>query len=160
MPAFAWALPHTGLYRTIDDETNRPKSIVAIYEYKTDAGDDNIAGRIVALYGEDGKISETPVNATKVASKVVGNPRVVGMDIIWKMKWSDKNNEYTGGQIMDPANGKVYSSVIWRDGDILNVRGKIGPFGRTQKWQPIDGADAPAELKNLDTENWKPIIRK
>lgn len=150
------ALPHTGLYRTIDDETNLPKSIVAIYQY----GDNTVAGRIVALYGDDGNISETSANAKKVASKVAGNPMVVGMDIIWDMQWSDKNNEYSGGRIMDPANGKVYSSVIWRDGDVLNVRGKIGPFGRTQHWQPISTSDVPAELQKIDTTNWQPIIRK
>ena len=154
----AWAAPLTGLYRTIDDETGAAKSIVRLYEYKNDEGADMLAGRIVALYDADGTISETPANATRVASKVSGNPRVVGLDIIWDMKWSDKTHEYSGGRIMDPASGKVYSSVIWADGDKLNVRGKIGPFGRTQVWQPL--ADVPASLRGADDADWTPVIRK
>ena len=160
VPVVAGAIPLVGLYQTIDDETGRARSIVALYEYADDAGRETLGGRVVALYDDSGNISETPDNATRVASKVAGKPTVVGMDIIWTMHWDADKNQYSGGNIMDPANGKVYGSVIWRDGESLNVRGKIGPFGRTQKWVPVAAADAPASLQNLDTSNWKPIIRK
>ena len=61
---------------------------------------------------------------------------------------------------MDPKKGSVYSSVIWQDDkDKLRVRGKIGPFGRTQTWNVLSASDLPAELQNTDTKNWKPIIR-
>lgn len=160
LPLAAGALPLTGLYRTIDDETGRARSVVALYEYADDAGQARLAGRIVALYNDAGQISELPGNAVRVAKKVAGTPTVVGMDIIWTMNWDDGKNQYSGGNIMDPENGKVYGSVIWRDGAALNVRGKIGPFGRTQNWQPVDTSDMPAALQNLDTTNWKPIIRK
>lgn len=160
VPVVAGALPLVGLYRTIDDETGRARSIVALYEYKDDAGRETLGGRIVGLYNDAGDLAETPDNATKVASKVAGNPTVVGMDIIWNMRWDANKNQYSGGNIMDPANGKVYGSVIWRDGDKLNVRGKIGPFGRTQNWVPVDAANVPASLTNIDTTKWKPIIRK
>ena len=53
--AFA-EIPFIGLYQTIDDETNLPKSIVKLYEYK-DGDDTVLAGRIVALYDEKGNIS-------------------------------------------------------------------------------------------------------
>ena len=149
------ALPLTGLYQTIDDKTNAPKSIVMLYQ-----DGENLAGRIVALYDENGKISETAQNATKTASHVDGAPLVVGLDIIWNMKWDDKDARYSGGKIMDPENGKVYSSLIWQADDALNVRGKIGPLGRTQKWHTVNTDDMPTELKNIDTNNWKPTIRK
>jgi hypothetical protein len=62
---------------------------------------------------------------------------------------------------MDPKSGKVYSSVIWQDTPgTLNVRGKIGPFGRTQKWNLLDGASVPSVLQNLDTSDWRPVIVK
>lgn len=160
MPVMAGALPLVGLYQTIDDETGRARSIVALYEYTDGAGDKMLGGRIVALYNDSGEIVETPDNAVKTASKVAGNPTVVGMDIIWTMRWNADKNQYSGGNIMDPANGKVYGSVIWHDGDRLNVRGKIGPFGRTQNWIPVAVSDVPASLTGLDTTNWKPIIRK
>lgn len=154
------AMPFTGFYQTIDDETNMPKSIVRIYEYM-DGDDVEIAGRIVALYNTDGTISETLSNPTRVADKVSGAPKMVGMDIIWNMEWDQDDNKYEDGKIMDPKSGKVYSSVIWQDNpDVLNVRGKIGPFGRTQTWNVLDVTLLPSDLQGLDTSVWKPVIRK
>ena len=150
----AAALPQTGFYQTIDDKTNTPKSIVALYTYD----DGKLAGRIVALYNADGTISETIANPVKVAEKIDGKPHFAGLDIIWKMRAD--GDEYTGGKIMDPTSGNVYSSVIWNGDDgKLNVRGKIGPFGRTQKWNAISADAIPNALKNINTSNWTPIIR-
>lgn len=154
------AVPYTGLYQTIDDETNLPKSIVALYEY-VDGDDVELAGRIVALYGADGKISETLENPTRIADKVNGSPKMVGMDIIWNMEWDGEDNKYEDGKIMDPKSGKVYSSVIWQDvPGVLNVRGKIGPFGRTQYWNALDNASVPSVLQNLNTSDWRPVVIK
>lgn len=153
-------MPFVGMYQTIDDETNSPKSIVRLYEYK-DGDDGLLAGRIVALYDENGKITETIDNPVKVADKVSGSPKYVGLDIIWNMEWNGDDSEYKDGKIMDPKKGSVYSSVIWQDDkDKLRVRGKIGPFGRTQTWNVLNISDLPAELQNIDTTNWKPVIRK
>lgn len=157
--ANAFAVPYTGFYQTIDDETNLPKSIVALYEYK-DSDKAKLAGRIIALYDEKGDITETLNNPVKIADKVDGSPKYVGLDIIWNMDWDEEDSEYTDGKIMDPKKGSVYSSVIWKDhNDKLRVRGKIGPFGRTQTWNVLSTSDLPAELQNTDTKNWKPIIR-
>ena len=154
------ALPFVGLYQTIDDETNLPKSIVALYEY-TDGDDTDLAGRIVALYGADGVISETLSNPTRVADNVKGAPKMVGLDIIWDMEWDADDNRFEDGKIMDPKSGKIYSSVMWQDTPaVLNVRGKIGPFGRTQKWNVVDAKNLPAELQNIDTSTWKPVVHK
>lgn len=161
LPMLAFAqMPFVGMYQTIDDETNIPKSIVRLYEY-TDGDDTEIAGRIVALYNADGTISETLSNPTRVADAVKGSPKMVGMDIIWKMEWDGDDKKYEDGKIMDPKTGKVYSSVMWQDTpEKLNVRGKIGPFGRTQVWNVMNTSQLPADLQNLDTSNWKPIIIK
>lgn len=163
MPVSAWAvLPLTGYYQTIDDETNQPKSIVALYEYM-DGDDVELAGRIIALYDANGSVSETLTNPTKVATKVSGTPKMVGMDIIWNMEWDADDVRYEDGKIMDPAKGSVYSSVIWmdkKDATKLNVRGKIGPFGRTQTWNMLQVTDLPSDLQNLDTQNWKPVVIK
>ncbi len=83
------------------------------------------------------------------------------MDIIWKMEWDGDDKKYEDGKIMDPKTGKVYSSVMWQDTpEKLNVRGKIGPFGRTQIWNVMNTSQLPADLQNLDTSNWKPVIIK
>ena len=43
---------------------------------------------------------------------------------------------------------------------ILNVRGKIGPFGRTQNWNALDVSSLPMELQSLDVSTWAPVINK
>ena len=87
LPAMASATtPFVGLYQTIDDKTNTPKSIVALYEC-TDGDDTELVGRIVALYGADGNISETLSNPTRTADAVKGAPKMVGLDIIWDRKY-------------------------------------------------------------------------
>ena len=86
---------------------------------------------------------------------------MVGLDIIWGMEWEDDDNRFEDGKIMDPKSGKVYSSVIWQEtADALQVRGKIGPFGRTQTWRVLDATTLPPELQNIDTKGWRPVVRK
>lgn len=163
LPAASYAvMPHIGFYQTIDDETSKPKSIVAIYEY-LDGDDVEVAGRIVALYDEAGQISETLSNPVKVADKVKGTPKMVGLDIIWGMEWEADDNKYEDGKIMDPKKGSVYSSVMWadkKDASKFNVRGKIGPFGRTQTWNVMKTTDLPADLQGLDMSKWTPVVVK
>ena len=161
LPITAFAsIPHVGVYQTIDDETNSPKSIVRLYEYR-DGDDVKLAGRIIALYNTDGTISETLSNPTRIAEKVVGTPKMVGLDLIWDMEWDADDNKYEDGKIMDPKTGKVYSSLIWQDTpSVLQVRGKIGPFGRTQNWNVLDVSGLPTDLQNIDTTAWTPVIKK
>jgi len=49
-----------------------------------------------------------------------------------------QGDEYQGGEILDPENGKVYRAKMKLDsaGEKLGVRGFIGfsLFGRTQTW--------------------------
>ena len=145
----------SGFYQTIDDATNKPKSIVAVYGY----GDGLLGGRVIALYGDDGKISETMNNPKRVADKVKGSPKMAGLDIIWDMK--KDGDEYGGGRILDPKSGSVYRSVMWQEkGEPtkLRVRGKIGPFGRTQTWNVLKASDLPKDLQKVDTSKWKPKI--
>ncbi len=147
MPKVVFALPFVGLYQTIDDATNKPKAIVALYEY-SNADKTQLGGRIVATYDADEKISFNSV--------------YVGQDIIWEMDWDNEDKQFENGKIRDPKNGKVYSSVIWQDEDKtkLNVRGKIGPFGRTQHWIVLDEKLVPMELKKINVSGWVPNIEK
>jgi uncharacterized protein (DUF2147 family) len=64
---------------------------------------------------------------------------VLGMVILTGMKKdSNEADEYNGGKILDPNNGKVYSSkmTVIEGGKKLDVRGYIGipMLGRTQTW--------------------------
>jgi len=157
LSASVFALDLDGFYKTIDDKTGNARSIVRLYKCG-----DALCGRIVALYDEKGaKIEETLNAPVRIADKVSGSPKTAGLDIIWNMKLDD--DEYSGGKILDPHSGSVYSCVIWKDkkdAKKLNVRGKIGPIGRTQVWSVFDVGNLPDDLKNLDVSKWTPKIIK
>jgi uncharacterized protein (DUF2147 family) len=63
---------------------------------------------------------------------------LIGMTILWGLKKSGDGDEYGGGEILDPANGKLYRSKLHlADGGAkLQVRGYLGMpmFGRSQTW--------------------------
>ena len=120
--AFA-STPVTGLWTTVDDETNTPKSVVYVYDYQG-----KIYGRVVKLF----KNPQTRIAGLK------NPPLIVGSDIIWDMK--EDGDTFNGGMIMDPKKGKTYRCEMWIDKENLIVRGKIGPFGRNQTW--IKNSDA------------------
>lgn len=70
------------------------------------------------------------------------NKPIVGMNIFSNMKKTGKvdkdfGEEYAGGQIMDPNNGKFYTCKMWIKGDTLVVRGYLAFFYRTQRWYRV-----------------------
>lgn len=115
-----------GQWKTIDDETNKPKSVVEIT-----ARNGKLYGKITQLFREpnedpDPLCTECPVDDPRF------NQRVIGMEIIQSMEPDEE--EYSGGTILDPKVGKVYRCRLWLEGENLKVRGYWGPFYRTQTW--------------------------
>lgn len=45
-------------------------------------------------------------------------------------------DQWSGGEIPDPNNGKIYRCKIWVGDGNLKVRGYIAFFFRTQTWLP------------------------
>lgn len=118
----------TGKWKTIDDESNKPKSIVEIFEREG-----KYYGKIVKLFRtqdeeQDPLCEECPPEDARYKKKIIG------MEILKEMVKS--GSEYSEGTILDPNNGKIYRCKIWREGDNLNLRGYWGPFYRTQTWLP------------------------
>jgi uncharacterized protein (DUF2147 family) len=67
---------------------------------------------------------------------------LIGMVLMNNMKKTgsvdkDFGDEYAGGEIMDPENGKSYRCKIWVKGDTLTVRGYVAMFHRTQNWYRV-----------------------
>ncbi len=116
-----------GKWRTIDDETKQPKSIVEIYK-KADG----------KYYGKISQLLIKPEHANCVACKDDRKDKpLIGLEIIRGL--SSEDNSFSGGTITDPKSGKVYKCTIKREGDNLNVRAYIGIslVGRTQIWQKV-----------------------
>lgn len=115
-----------GKWKTIDDETSQPKSIVEIFER-----DGKVYGKIVRLFRDPG---EDPDPVCDQCEQDDGryNKKIIGMEIMREMTKS--GDSFDGGDILDPNNGKVYRCKIWLEGANLKVRGYWGPFYRTQTW--------------------------
>jgi uncharacterized protein (DUF2147 family) len=64
------------------------------------------------------------------------NRPVQGLVNMWGFTYTDKN-EWTGGKIYDPKNGKTYScKIVMESNNVIKVRGYIGVslIGRTDTW--------------------------
>ena len=128
--ALAQATP-VGLWKTIDDETKTEKSLVRIVE----------AGGVLG-----GKIEKLldPAKQNDVCDKCSderkGKP-IVGLSIIRNAKQDGEDKSvWTGGEILDPNNGKTYRLRLkpLDGGKQLEVRGYIGPFFRNQTWIRVE----------------------
>lgn len=125
MTAAYAALP-AGLWKTIDDKTGEPKAIVRI----TDAGGD-VSGRIEKLLNPNAPRNEVCSQCTDDRK----NKPIIGLTILKSMK-QDGDDVWSGGNVLDPKNGKIYKARIeLKDGGRkLELRGYLGPFYRTQVW--------------------------
>ncbi len=114
-----------GLWKSLDDETGKPKSLIRIVEK-----DGALTGRVEKILTE-----KTEAKCDKCTDERKDKP-VQGMTIITGMK--KDGDGWGGGEILDPNNGKVYRSQmkLADDGRKLEVRGYIGVplLGRTQTW--------------------------
>ena len=117
-----------GQWTTIDDKTQKPKSVVEIYQAK----DGSLAGRVAEILHSD----RGPNPVCDKCSGERKNKPVKGMVILWGIK--QKGETWEGGQILDPASGKIYSVKVTPvdNGKKLEVRGFMGfsLLGRTQTW--------------------------
>lgn len=115
-----------GFWKTIDDTTNEPRAIVEIKEV-----DGKLFGIIVKTFPKDGD----KAICTECSGDKKDKP-IVGLEIISDLKKIE--NEWAGGTILDPKNGKTYKAkmTLQQGGEKLQVRGFIGfsLLGRTQTW--------------------------
>jgi uncharacterized protein (DUF2147 family) len=114
-----------GKWKTIDDVSGKPKSIVEIYEYQN-----KIYGKIIDIIDKS--------NKDKVCQKCSGadkNKPLLGLVIIKGLTLD--NHTYNGGRIIDPESGNSYKCEIkLSSANHLEIRGYLGIslFGRSQTW--------------------------
>lgn len=142
-----------GFWKTINDKTGKPESIIAIYEYQQ-----KYFGRLVATLKENGEIQDTMDDPKVKAPGVEGNPYYSGMDIIWNVK--KEGSKYTDGKILDPEKGKIYNVEMWPSKKNLIVRGEIWIFGVNQQWIPAADNDFSGPFKKPDLTTFVPEIPK
>jgi uncharacterized protein (DUF2147 family) len=117
-----------GLWQTIDDVTKKPTALIRITEQNG-----QLQGRIEKLIVAPGANANPPCSACTGARK---DQPVVGLTILSGLKKDGAG--YSGGEILDPNNGKTYQSklTVQDGGKKLGVRGYVGTplFGRSQVW--------------------------
>lgn len=117
-----------GLWNTISDRDGRPTAVV---EIRIVGG--QLSGVVRALL-----VAADPEDS--VCGKCTDDrkgQRVVGMEILRHMH-ADGDGQWSGGEILDPENGKTYRATLKLvdGGQKLVLRGYIGLplFGRSQSW--------------------------
>ena len=110
----------------LDDGT----AIVEVYK-----SGDAFNGKIVWL--------EEPTDENGAPAKDKNNPdpalrkrELIGLNMLSGLK-KTAENEYSGGKIYDPGNGKTYNCSMKVEGNVLKVRGSLdkrGLIGRTMDW--------------------------
>ncbi|MEJ2043046.1 MAG: DUF2147 domain-containing protein [Reinekea sp.] len=125
----AASMTPVGQWVTIDDDTGEIKSHVTIWEEKGE-----LQGKIDKLIN--------PSEPNPVCDDCKGkrkNQPITGMTFIWGL--SKDGDEWNGGYILDPSNGKEYKAKmkVTDGGKKLEVRGFIGfsLLGRTQVWNRL-----------------------
>lgn len=126
----AFALPAmaqspVGVWRTIDDDDGEPKSEVEIYEQGG-----KLFGRVLRLLPE-GQLCEDCADQYE-GSNMQG--------VVFLRDMEPDGDEWSGGNITDPKNGRTYRCKMKLDGpNRLEVRGFLGIslLGRTQVWERV-----------------------
>ena len=117
-------------WQTVDEKTGEKKAIVQISE-----SNGQVSGKIIKVMN--------PADAKEKCTKCTGSLKdkpIEGLNFLYGMK-ADGTNEWSGGKLVDPESGKVYSGKITLsdNGQSLKLRGYVGSpvFGRSQTWKRI-----------------------
>lgn len=127
LPALAATDSPVGKWKTIDDKTHEVKSIVEITE-----NNGLLEGKVLQVLKSD----KGPHPVCDECDGDRKNKPIEGMTIMWGLKKA--GDEWSGGQILDPAKGKIYKVTVKLEdgGKKLDVHGYIGfsLIGRSQEW--------------------------
>ncbi|CAL2077258.1 conserved exported protein of unknown function [Tenacibaculum sp. 190524A02b] len=114
-----------GKWENRDEETNKVDSVIEVYEK-----DGKAFAKIIEITDEDRQ--DAVCDQCKGKRK---NKAILGMNILSGLK--KDGDEWSGGKILDPKNGKEYKCYIKLENDNkLKIRGYIGfsLLGRTAYW--------------------------
>lgn len=128
---FGWAQSTPiGDWQTTDEKTGESKSQIHI----TEAGG-VLTGRIDKLLRKEAKQDAVCVECSDDRK----DKPLLGLEIIRGAKEAEGKGVWEDGRILDPENGKTYTLRLTPidGGKKLEVRGSIGPFGRTQTWTRV-----------------------
>ncbi|GGG99934.1 hypothetical protein GCM10011416_18000 [Polaribacter pacificus] len=118
-----------GKWESVNEETKKVESVIEIYEKSG-----KYFGKIIEI--KDPKKKDA---LCKLCDGALKNKPILGLVIINGLE--KRKNEWTGGTVLDPKNGKKYKCTIsLEDKGIMKLRGYIGfsLFGRTAYWNRVN----------------------
>ena len=118
-----------GKWNSIDPDTGAKESVIEVY--KTG---DKIYGKIIQILKEEDR-DKTCIECT---GKDKDQP-IEGLVIVRGLE--KEGDEWTGGKVLDPKNGKLYKCYISLENENkLKLRGYIGfsLLGRTEYWYRVE----------------------
>ncbi|SNX29165.1 Uncharacterized conserved protein, DUF2147 family [Polynucleobacter meluiroseus] len=124
--------PAIGTWKTIDDKTNQPASLIKIEQING-----LLEGTIIKTFPLANEVPLVKCNLCKDARK---DQPLIGMKIMTDLK-QDQSGTWSGGYILDPKEGETYKvKLMTEDGKKMDVRGYIGIplLGRTQVWYKVE----------------------
>lgn len=128
LPVWADEAFPSGLWKNVDDVSGKPRALIRITE-----SNGVLLGRIEKVFPSPNEDPNPKCDKCDGANR---NAPVIGLVILSGL--TKEGEEYVGGQILDPENGKVYRSKLrlTDNGKKLDVRGYIGVpmLGRSQTW--------------------------
>lgn len=143
--------PVEGYWVSFDEKTNEATASWHIW-----VENNTVVGEIIKVPNQDDSTKAT-AGAGKTYKDFyngqdVGTLQVVGTKWIWGCQKSSEG-KWKGGNIIDAGSGSKYTCTITfhaADGkkytvDTLEMRGSIGPIGRSQYWQK----STESEAKNI-----------
>jgi uncharacterized protein (DUF2147 family) len=114
-----------GKWHSTNDETGEVDSVIEMYEKEGKA-----YAKIIEI-----KDPERQTDLCELCEGTNKNKPILGLEILSGLEKED--DEWSGGTILDPRNGKVYNCYIKLvKPDKLKLRGYIGlaVFGKTKYW--------------------------
>ena len=128
--AFAQMSP-VGRWHSVEEDTVTPKALTLITER-----DGVLTGRVEKLLRKGADPAARCIACTDERK----DQPIVGMEIIRGARKVEGKDVWEGGKVLDPENGKTYNLRLTpiEGGAKLEVRGSVGPFGRTQTWVRVN----------------------
>ena len=116
-----------GRWKTIDDATGKPKSVVEIQQGR----DGRLTGKVVEILD----LKDGPDPACKECRGANRGKPIKGLTILWGLKAAE-SGKWDGGRVLDPENGKDYKArlELLDGGCKLGMSGCIAFLCRQQVW--------------------------
>lgn len=126
-----------GYYLTHNEDTGKEESQIKIYKTR----DGKYTGEIVWMaksYYVEGK----PARDVNNPDEKLRSKELVGLQMLKGFTYDARTDEWDGGHIYNPMNGKSYKSTMKLEGNNLKLRGYIGKswmgLGKTTTWMRVE----------------------